>query len=109
MKRRIPLKKNIYIVPHSHWDREWYMPFEAHRMRLVELIDNIIELMESDESYCNYHLDGQTIPVEDYLEIRPQNRERLMKLIRENKIQVGPWYVLQRQLVQGIERAGLVG
>ncbi|HAY97171.1 MAG TPA: hypothetical protein DCY23_02505 [Ruminococcaceae bacterium] len=91
--------KKIFIVPHSHWDREWYMPFESHRMRLVELIDNIIELMEADNDYCYYHLDGQTIAVEDYLEIRPQNRERLMKLIRENKIQIGPWYVLQDEFL----------
>lgn len=91
--------KKIYIVPHSHWDREWYMPFESHRMRLVELIDNIIELMEKDESYCRYHLDGQTIAIEDYLEIRPQNRERLMKLIKENKIQIGPWYNLQDEFL----------
>lgn len=93
------MKKTIHIVPHSHWDREWYMPFESHRMRLVELIDNIIELMESDSQYCRYHLDGQTIAIEDYLEIRPQNRERLMKLIRDDKIQVGPWYVLQDEFL----------
>ena len=91
--------KKIFIVPHSHWDREWYMPFESHRMRLVELIDNIIDLMENDENYCYYHLDGQTIAIEDYLEIRPQNRERLIKLIKENKIQVGPWYVLQDEFL----------
>lgn len=93
------MKKKLYIVPHSHWDREWYMPFEAHRMRLIELIDNIIEAMENDESYSNYHLDGQTIAVEDYLEIKPENRERLMRLIRDNKIQIGPWYVLQDEFL----------
>ena len=93
------MEKSIYIVPHSHWDREWYMPFESHRMRLVELIDDIIELMEKDNSYDRYHLDGQTITIDDYLEIRPQNRERLMKLIKENKIQIGPWYILQDEFL----------
>lgn len=89
------MKKILHIVPHTHWDREWYMSFEKHRMRLVELLDELIEKMEQDAGYKYFHLDGQTIAVEDYLEIRPQMKERLFKLIRENRIQVGPWYVLQ--------------
>lgn len=88
-------KKTLHIIPHSHWDREWYMSFEQHRMRLVELFDSLIETMEQYPEYNYYHMDGQYIVIEDYLEIRPQMRERLLKLIREDRIQVGPWYVLQ--------------
>ena len=29
------MKTTVHIVSHSHWDREWYLPFEQHRMRLV--------------------------------------------------------------------------
>ena len=89
-------EKNIFhIIPHSHWDREWYMSFEQHRMRLVELFDALIETMENNPEYSYYHMDGQYIVIEDYLEIRPQMRDRLMKLIRDDRIQIGPWYVLQ--------------
>lgn len=88
-------KNTLHIVPHSHWDREWYMSFEQHRMRLVELFDSLIETMENCPDYTYYHMDGQYVVIEDYLEIRPQMRDRLMKLIHENRIQVGPWYVLQ--------------
>src|SRR5690349_21851537 len=28
----------IHLVPHTHWDREWYQPFQTFRMRLVDLI-----------------------------------------------------------------------
>lgn len=88
--------KNVFhIIPHSHWDREWYMSFEQHRMRLVELFDALIETMEQHPEYSYYHMDGQYIVIEDYLEIRPHMRDRLVKLIREDRIQIGPWYVLQ--------------
>ncbi len=89
------MKKVLHIISHTHWDREWYMSFEQHRMRLVELIDSLIEKMENDDEYCYFHLDGQTIIIEDYLEIRPTMRERLFALINSGRIQVGPWYVLQ--------------
>ncbi|MBQ8383438.1 MAG: hypothetical protein IJX47_09570 [Clostridia bacterium] len=93
------MKKTLHIIPHSHWDREWYQSFEAHRMKLVELFDAIIEEMEKSEEYTYYHMDGQFIPVEDYLEIRPHMKERLQKLVRENRIQIGPWYVLQDEFL----------
>ena len=89
------MKKTLHIIPHSHWDREWYLPFEKHRVRLVELFDRLIEVMEQNEDYTYYHMDGQYIVIEDYLEIRPQMRDRLLALVRAGRIQVGPWYILQ--------------
>ena len=95
-------KKTLHIIPHSHWDREWYMGFERHRMRLVELFDTLIEVMENDPEYRYYHMDGQFVVIEDYLEVRPSMRERLLKLIKEDRIQVGPWYILQDEyLISG--------
>lgn len=89
------MKKTLHIIPHSHWDREWYLPFEKHRVRLVELFDRLIQVMEENEDYTYYHLDGQYIVIDDYLEIKPHMRDRLLKLIRDGRIQVGPWYILQ--------------
>ncbi len=108
------MKKVLHIISHTHWDREWYMSFEQHRMRLVELMDSLIVKMENDDAYCYFHLDGQTIIVEDYLEIRPSMRERLFALINSGRIQVGPWYILQdeyltsgeaniRNLIEGLK------
>ena len=71
--------KNIYIVSHSHWDREWYMPFEKHRARLVKLIDKCIELIENDSDFVCFNLDGHTALIEDYLEIKPQNRVHIRR------------------------------
>jgi len=89
------MKKTLHIISHTHWDREWYMSFEQHRMRLVELMDTLIDKMENDERYKYFHLDGQTIIIDDYLEIKPEMRERLYALIKSGRIQVGPWYILQ--------------
>ena len=89
------MKKTLHIIPHSHWDREWYLPFEKHRVRLVELFDTLIDVMEKDPDYTYYHMDGQYVVIDDYLEIKPHMRDRLLKLIRDGRIQVGPWYVLQ--------------
>ena len=89
------MKKTLHIIPHSHWDREWYLPFEKHRVRLVELLDTLIDIMEQNPDYTYYHMDGQYIVIDDYLEIRPHMRDRLLALVRAGRIQVGPWYILQ--------------
>ena len=89
------MKKTLHIIPHSHWDREWYLPFEKHRVRLVELFDRLIQVMEENEDYTYYHMDGQYVVIDDYLEIRPHMRDRLLALVRAGRIQVGPWYILQ--------------
>jgi len=84
----------VYVVSHTHWDREWYSTFQQFRMRLVALIDKLLDILERDENFRHFVLDGQTVVVEDYLEIRPENRERLERLVREGRISIGPWYVL---------------
>jgi mannosylglycerate hydrolase len=83
----------LYFVVHTHWDREWYQPFQPMRARLVAMADRMIPLVERGEIPF-FHFDGQTIVLEDYLEVRPEMAPRLRKLVRAGKVQVGPWYVL---------------
>ena len=97
------MKKILHIIPHSHWDREWYLPFEKHRVYLVELFDTLIDVMEKDPDYTYYHMDGQYIVIDDYLEIKPHMRDRLLKLIRDGRIHVGPWYILQDEYLTSAE------
>ena len=70
----------VAIVPHTHWDREWYEPFQTFRMRLVKLFDELLPMLESDPSYARFLLDGQTAVIDDYLEIRPEARASLQRL-----------------------------
>lgn len=88
-----------HIVSHSHLDREWYETFEQHRMKVVELIDDLIELFENDSEFKAFHLDGQVILLDDYLQIKPQNKEKIKKLIDEKKLIIGPYYILQDELL----------
>jgi mannosylglycerate hydrolase len=110
----------VAIVPHTHWDREWYAPFQTFRMRLVKLLDALLPMLEADESYARFLLDGQTVVVDDYLEIRPDARGALERLAAAGRISVGPWMVLMdefmvsgetivRDLQYGLARARELG
>lgn len=96
-------KYHVHLVSHTHWDREWYLSFQQFRMRLVKLMDELLDIFEKEKDYRHFNLDGQTICLEDYLEIRPEKKETVMKLIKEGKIAVGPWYVLPDGFLTGSE------
>ncbi|MGE5584842.1 MAG: alpha-mannosidase [Bacillota bacterium] len=91
------------IVSHTHWDREWYLPFQQFRARLVALVDYVMDLLEHDEAFKCFMLDGQAVVLEDYLEVRPENEERLRRLISERRLLVGPWYVLPDEFLSSEE------
>lgn len=91
----------VYVVPHTHWDREWYATFETFQVQLVELWDQLLTLTEADPDF-RFLMDGQTVVIDDYLEVRPEARARLEGAIRRRQIQVGPWYTLPDEfLVSG--------
>ena len=83
----------LYFVVHTHWDREWYQPFQRMRARLVAMADRMIPEVESG-AIPHFHFDGQTIVLEDYLEVRPHSARRLAALVKDGSIAIGPWYVL---------------
>jgi hypothetical protein len=84
--------KEYHVISHTHWDREWYQCFEVFRLRLVDLMDHLLEIYRTYPQFI-FHLDAQTVCLEDYLAIRPQMRSRLEELITSGKLLVGPWYV----------------
>jgi alpha-mannosidase len=90
------VNKTAHIISHSHWDREWYLPFEKHRYYFIQLMNNLIEQFKKEGSgFQSFHLDGQTVLLEDYFAVHPENREIVKQLIKEKKLHIGPWYVLQ--------------
>lgn len=88
------MSKTAYYISGTHWDREWYQPFQGFRLQLVDALDHLIDVLEHDPEIKVFHLDGQTIVLDDYMEIRPENREKLEKLIRDGRILIGPWYCM---------------
>ena len=83
-----------HLIPHSHWDREWYLTFDEFRAMLVHMTDDLIDILDTDPDYKSFLLDGQTSVVDDYLEVRPERRAKLEELVRAGRLFVGPWYVL---------------
>lgn len=91
-----------FVVSHTHWDRAWYMPFEAFRVRFVQLVDRVLDLLEGTPAFKAFTLDGQAVLVEDYLEIRPDEEPRIRSLVQAGRLVIGPWYTLPDQfLVSG--------
>jgi alpha-mannosidase len=91
----------IHVVPHTHWDREWYLTFESFRAQLCTLAQTVLDACEQNHDYT-FMFDGQVAPVDDYLEIRPDQEERLRGLVARGALGVGPWYTLSDQfLVSG--------
>lgn len=88
-----PEIETIYLVPHTHWDREWYEPFQRFRMRLVDLLDDVLTRAEDDPDF-HFTLDGQTAAIDDHLEVRPEDTDRVMALVRSGQLAVGPWQIL---------------
>jgi alpha-mannosidase len=107
-------------VAHTHWDREWYAPFQVFRLKLVDLVDDLVPRLESGEAGPHFLLDGQMAAVDDYLELRPDMAPRLHALVDAGRLEIGPWYVLPdeflvspetlvRDLQRGLRRAGELG
>ena len=95
-------RRRVDIVPHTHWDREWYSPFQTFRLRLVDLLDGLLPQLEADPSYAHFLLDGQMAVVDDYLAVRPEAEERLRALATTGRVAMGPWYALPDEfLVSG--------
>lgn len=112
--------RDVAVVAHTHWDREWYQPFESVRARLVRVLDEALEVLDRDTSFAHFHLDGQVAVVDDYLESRPSSAALLAKLAEEGRLAVGPWYCLMdefcvsaetlvRNLELGVARARRIG
>jgi mannosylglycerate hydrolase len=96
-------RRRVHIVPHTHWDREWYASFQTFRLRLVDLLDDLLPRMEADPAYARFLLDGQLAVVEDYLAVRPEAEDRLRRLVGNGRISVGPWYTLPDEFLVGGE------
>jgi len=96
-------RRTIYVIPHTHWDREWYLTFQSYRLKLVDAIDELIEAMEANPEFRYFHLDGQMAVVDDYLEIRPENYKRLVNLSARKRLGLGPWYILMDEFLSSGE------
>lgn len=85
-------QKYVYVVPHSHWDREWYFTIEDSNVLLAENLDHLMTVLENDEDYHGYVFDAQVSVIEEYLQINPEDKERILRLVTAKRLFIGPWY-----------------
>jgi alpha-mannosidase len=108
----------LTLVPHTHWDREWYEPFSVFAGRLVHMMDTLLDL--AAQGFPHFHLDGQTAMIDDYLERRPEREPELRQRVRDGRLSAGPWVTQMdeflvsgeshvRNLRMGLERARELG
>jgi len=88
----------IHLVPHTHWDREWYRPFQSFRMQLVDLVDRVLEMLEAEPDFA-FTLDGQLATIDDYLEIRPEQADRIRGHVASGRLAIGPWQILMDEFL----------
>lgn len=112
--------KTLHVISHTHWDREWYLTFQQFRLKLVHLIDKLLDILAEDPDFKYFMLDGQTIVLDDYLQMRPEKEAVLRKHIESGRILIGPWHILPdmflvspeahiRNLLQGARSARMFG
>src|SRR5437762_485499 len=93
---RVPPILTVHVVTHTHWDREWYHPAERFRQQLVALVD---ELLDDATDRSSFLLDGQTVVLEDYLDVRAERASDLAAALRDGRLEAGPWFVLADELI----------
>jgi mannosylglycerate hydrolase len=91
------------IVSHTHWDREWYLPYQKFRAKLINVMDEIIEILNKSEKFKSFTLDGQTVILEDYLEIKTERRKDIENLVKKERLLIGPWYIQMDEFLEGDE------
>lgn len=96
-------QSTVHVVPHSHWDREWYFTLEDSNILLIENLDYLINVLEKDDQFKTYVFDGQTSVIEEYLHKCPGQRERVVKLITQKRLHIGPWYTQTDSLLVNTE------
>jgi len=87
------MDKRVFVVSHTHWDREWYFSKSTFQMMNAEMMAHLLDILEKDD-FASFMLDGQLIALEDYLELFPGKRDTVRRLVTDGRLHIGPWYVL---------------
>ncbi|MDP4175659.1 MAG: glycoside hydrolase family 38 C-terminal domain-containing protein [Bacteroidota bacterium] len=96
-------KKTFHVISNTHWDREWRYPYQKNRQMLVDMVDSVLEILSSEPDYRAFHLDSQSIVLKDYLEIKPEKKEKIIEFVKEKRLLIGPWYILPDEYQVGGE------
>ena len=93
------MKRKIHGIPHSHWDREWYFTTSRSKVYLMKDLGDVLNTLENDPEFKYFMVDAQGSLLDDYIKWRPQDKERISKLVNDGRLVIGPWYTQTDQLV----------
>lgn len=93
------MKRKIHVIPHSHWDREWYFTTSRSKVYLMKDLGDVLNTLENDPEFKYFMVDAQGSLSDDYIKWRPQDKERISKLVNDGRLVIGPWYTQTDQLV----------
>ena len=119
LRKPPPMTRIAHYIRSSHWDREWYDTVQQFRLRLIDVLDGVLEQLSADPAF-HYSMDGQSIPIDDYLAARPERADDIRRYAEQGRLEIGPWFVapdewlvsgesLVRNLEMGIARAAALG
>ena len=96
-------RPQCHFISNTHWDREWRYSMQRTRHMLVYMLDMLLDILEKEPGFQSFHMDSQAVPIQDYLEIRPERAELVRKYVREKRLLVGPWFILPDEFCVGGE------
>lgn len=96
------MTKKIHVIPHSHWDREWYFTTSRSKVYLMKDLQDVLDTLE-EQPAMRFMLDGQASLLDDYLAWRPQDAGRISGLAKKGQLVTGPWYTQTDQMVISAE------
>lgn len=96
-------KINCHFISNTHWDREWRFSARRTQYMLGYMLDMLMDILDKNPEYRHFHLDSQTMPVQDYLQAYPEKKEKFQKYVSEGRIGVGPWFCLPDEFTVGGE------
>lgn len=91
-------RTTLHVVAHTHWDREWYEPFQSFRLKLVDTLDELLDMLDT-EAGLRFLLDGQTAMVDDYLDVRPEREADIRRHAAAGRLTLGPLSALPDELL----------
>lgn len=85
------MKKIAHCIHHTHWDLIWYFTAQD---ATVQFVYNMKELLEGFLSgkVDHFFLDGQTVPIDEYIRIHPEDKEYISELIKNEQLIIGPFH-----------------
>ena len=92
-----------HFISNTHWDREWRFSMQRTRYMLVHMLDRLFDIFEKQPDYKSFHLDSQTVPIQDYLQVRPEQEQLIRKYVSEGRLFIGPWFCLPDEFCVGAE------